>query len=203
MLDEINTDKNKILFFSGMAGLLAPLLSFIMIYLALNKSYSWFHWRYNWLSDLGVHARSDTYFNSGLILSGALMILFSIGIHYYLKEKTIFTLGKAALLIGSISLVMIGIFPEDIVPAHQIATILFFSFLTFSVMILGIGHILKRDMIGIVLVASSVMSILMWAIFWPGAHRYVWAGAIPEATSVFFLSLSIIWLSYRMMAASV
>ena len=129
------------------------------------------------------------------------MILFSIGIYYHLGGGSLFKIGNATLFIGSISLMMIGVFPEDHVPAHQIATIMFYSLLTFSTMVMGIGFILKRDWLGILLVSSSILSILMWVILWPG-YRYVWAGAIPEATSVAFLSLPIIVLGYRMIESS-
>lgn len=202
MTNEYSSIREKFLCYSGIAGILPPFISAILIYVALSKAHFWFHWRYNWLSDLGVHTGSETYFNTGLIVSGLLMIFFSIGIFLYLDGNAISRIGKATLLVGSISLMMIGVFPEDIVPNHQIATIMFYSLLTLTCMVLGIGHILKRDRLGILMVSSSILSILMWAIFWPGAYGYAWAGAIPEATSVAFLSLPIIVLGYRMIESS-
>jgi len=202
MPNENNIKRKNLQFYAGIAGILAPIISSIMIYLALKKAQWWFHWRYNWLSDLGVHAESEIYFNSSLIVSGLLMILFSIGVYQYLSENNIYKIGKATLFIGSISLMMIGIFPEDVYPAHVIATIMFFSLVTFSIMTLGVGHVIERDILGIIMVSSSFLSILMWAIFWPGEYHYAWAGAIPEATSVAFLSLSIIALGYKMIKSA-
>jgi len=197
MINNDKLEKNRLLFYSGIAGILAPLISSITIYVAINKAHLWFHWRHNWLSDLGVHAESETYFNSGLIVSGALMILFSLGIYHFLKGNIVFKIGNATLFIGSISLMMIGVFTEDYDPTHYIVSVSFFSFMILTALVLGVGFILKRDWLGILLVASSFLAGLMWAIPWNTT-----AGAIPEATSVAFLSLPIMVLGYKMIRSA-
>jgi len=69
-----NVDWLKI---SGVSGVLAPLVAFTLISLAIT-SHPQFSWTGNALSDLGVvEGVTAVLFNSGLIIGGILAIIFA------------------------------------------------------------------------------------------------------------------------------
>jgi len=175
-------NKEKLFFYSGLSALLVPIISTISIAYAISKADRWFAWQHNWLSDLGVHSGSAAPFNTGLIISGILTIMIAIGLLYYLENTKPFMVGKATFLIAAISLMLIGVFTEDYDPHHYIVSVSFFSLSLISILIFGIGHIIKHDNFGIIFCALGIGGGLMWAIPWPGT-----AGAIPEATSIAFI----------------
>ena len=64
----------KIMKMAGFFGVVAPVLGFAMIFLAIRAS-PWFSWTANALSDLGVSGFGSVIFNSGLAMTGALMMI--------------------------------------------------------------------------------------------------------------------------------
>jgi len=68
----------RILRLCGFFGMLTPVVGFIMVFLAISQA-PWFSWTLNALSDLGVDGFEAVLFNSGLPLTGAVMMMFSAG----------------------------------------------------------------------------------------------------------------------------
>jgi len=69
---------------SGACGILTPIVAFTCIFLAI-ASYPEFSWTGNALSDLGVQEGvTAVLFNSGLIFSGILALIFASGLLIFL-----------------------------------------------------------------------------------------------------------------------
>ena len=146
----------------------------------------WFSWLDNALSDLGASSSPVApIFNLGLVASGLLAVVFSAGLMEELRGSKLGLLGASLMLLTSISLALIGVFPEDVRPHHLLASVAFFvsSLLTFLVL----GPIWLRKpgkpsrVLGAFMVASAIVGGLVWGL-WEclGLGQGV---AIPEVTS--------------------
>ena len=113
---------------SSITGLVAVVVFtiFTLISLALYPvPYNPFH---DWLSNLGninLNPIGSYFFNWGCILTGLILIIFFAGLYNWKPNKT---LSKILLIIGmglgiitSISLIMVGIYPETYIQQHLIA----------------------------------------------------------------------------------
>lgn len=97
----------------------------------------------NWLSDLGnsqLNPSGAIFYNVGVILTGITILPFYIGLYKWntgeKRMKILLTIAQLAGISSALSLIMVGVFPEDYPEAHWFwSTILFVSFaffLTFS-----------------------------------------------------------------------
>jgi hypothetical membrane protein len=78
---------------SGISGIIAPLIAFTLILLAIAYSPN-FSWAENALSDLGVQEGvTAVLFNNGLIITGVLGILFATGLFKFLQENLLGKIG--------------------------------------------------------------------------------------------------------------
>ena len=99
------------------SGLLSPIVAYTLIFSAIISAKT-FSWTSNALSDLGIPDPWNNYmvpllFNTGLIISGLLFSLFAIG--FILSRKSLLgKVGGVFLFLDAISLMFIGVFPENI-----------------------------------------------------------------------------------------
>jgi len=167
------TSKN----FSGICGILASLVIFTSILLAIYVS-PWFRWTNNALSDLGVEEASALFFNGGLVLGGVLLFIFSLGLATTLPNK----IGAYLLAFGSLSLMGIGLFPETLFIPHYIVSATFFVLLALSLFVIGITTVKKQNdrNIGAIACVFSVIAVCSAVLlnFFSGI-------AIPEAFASF------------------
>lgn len=166
----------KLVRVSGWFGIISPILGFAMIFLAIGTA-PWFSWTENALSDLGVRGLTAVIFNSGLILTAASMMAFSLGIYELTRGSLIGRGGFAALFAASVFLAGIGFFPETMEPHHLYFSVAFFVALPVSLFLMG-GFMLGRGMraFGMLTIASAIVAALVWTPNWDGV-------AIPEAAS--------------------
>ena len=176
-----NTFWEKVL---GVCGFLAPIIGFALIFLAIS-SYPEFSWINNALSDLGiVEGSTATLFNTGLLISGALFFIFAIGLFSYFKETTTGIIGALILVLASVALFAIGVFPEDIRPLHYIFSVMFFMLLPLSLLVTTLAFLSRRQMqmtLFTLLVAFAAAA--PWLLYF--AVQYVPGVAIPEIISGF------------------
>jgi hypothetical membrane protein len=179
-------------------GFFAPLIALvcIMIAILLSPGFDWFS---NALSDLGHYTRTDLgpykligaiIFNSGLIITGLLMLYYTIWI---LREtRDIFTkIGIVPLLLSLCFLISIGIFSENFGDLHYYVSVGFFFTFPFSMWLIGIGwlrfpHLRWFSIISLLL---PFISVFMWADYMNGTS--IWQQAIPEIVTAFS---AIVWL---------
>ncbi|MBY9006231.1 MAG: DUF998 domain-containing protein [Candidatus Lokiarchaeota archaeon] len=131
-------------------GIFLILIFFIFIFFSIlfyNKNWSPFNTR---LSDFGSISTGNTIegallFNIGIIIVGCMLIPFYIGLYRWLnglKEKKKRKLLITTLLFGclsGISLIMLGIFPVETDPIHEIWAGSFFLFNQFVLILIGIS----------------------------------------------------------------
>lgn len=137
-------------------GIIAPAI-FLALYsvaMALDPNYTFGK---NYLSDLGVGPGAWA-FNSALIITGFLLVLFSImGVRRLLGNQTVSRVATAFLVVDGALLICIGIFTEDFDPEHYIFSIAFF--LTF-------------------LLTVFLMVVALWKTRVLGAFGYVFSAVI-------------------------
>jgi len=182
----------------GLCGILVPIVAFSCIGVAIALS-PWFTWRKNALSDLGAFSSSVwPIFNTGLIVSGALAMAFSYGLFMRLEER----LGKAGALItflGSLSLALIGAFPEDFGFVHLAVSAGFFFLVPIGMLVIGasrlmsVGGALKTLWaLLLVLSAASLATWAFWAILRPGLGI-----SVPEAIAAALIATPVVVVGSR------
>jgi len=169
---------------SGLLGIMSPILTFVLMSLAISQASSWFSWTGNALSDLGVHEESAVLFNSGLILGGILSIIFAVGVIRFYQNKTIGRDGAFFLLLAGIFLASIGIFPETTPNnIHYIVSVAFFTAFPISLLIQSAALLStsSRRKLGAFTLIMAITAAIPWAIWMPlKPYRGV---AIPELVS--------------------
>jgi len=121
--------------FALLCGMITPIisLSFITVAIAYTPQFNWFTWA---LSDLGVH-QAAFIFNSGLIIGGILATMFAVGLMQILRKKILGFLGTFTLVLSSINLCAVGVFPESAGRIHFYVSLAFFVLLAISLLFIG------------------------------------------------------------------
>jgi len=180
--------------------MLTPAVAFAAIGASIALS-PWFSWARNALSDLGALGSPVwPIFNTGLLVAGLLASCFSYGLLRQAR-RGLDKAGSAILLIGSISLALIGLLPEDTGLPHLTAAVAFFLLTPAGLMVIGISEFLsprgkRRASSGLLASALGGTSLLTWA---------TWALlspplgiAVPELAAAVLISAALIALSLRM-----
>lgn len=175
MEKKVTKEKNKITRIAGFCGILVPIV--VLLFIGISMSYSpWFKFTDHAFSDLGVEGISAIFFNSGMVIGGILILIFSLGLIKILSYKK----GAYILTVSALALIGIGIFPETNYSLHFIVSATFFISLAISFLIIGLT--IKRDRyertMGILatIFAITAFSSIIFLIPWQGI-------AIPEALS--------------------
>ena len=137
---------------SSITGLVAVVVFTVFTFISLALYPVPYNPLYEWLSNLGninLNPIGSYFFNWGCILTGLILIIFFVGLYNW---KPVKTLSKIFLIIGmglgilaSISLIMVGVYPEIYIQQHLIAAagvfILLFIIIIFLNMALFYNHI--------------------------------------------------------------
>ncbi|MEM2890245.1 MAG: DUF998 domain-containing protein [Candidatus Hadarchaeum sp.] len=168
------TPERRRLRLAGVCGIAAPVVALLFIFSAISLS-PWFSWTANALSDLGV-GEAALVFNSGLVLGGFLATVFA-AIMLSIYQDRIRRVGGLVFLLGTISLIGIGIFSEAAGRIHFYFSVAFFVLVPISFWILGIGILRSgHKNWGVLTVVLGVVGALPWVYHWT-------AVAIPELLS--------------------
>jgi len=180
---------------AGVCGATSPIVALSLISLAIIYS-PWFSWTENALSDLGVH-EAAILFNSSLMISGILTLIFAIGLMRVLRQSKLGLIGTFVLILAAVSLFAIGFYPETAGPIHFYVSVAFFTLLPISMFLVGVAMISESSrrnmgifsvltvMIGIVTVTATTVLPLRGA-------------AIPEILGASFASVWSIILGIRL-----
>ena len=179
-------------------GFFAPLIALatITISILLAPGFDWF---LNALSDLGNYTYffSSPYklisvivFNSGLIVTGILMLLYAIWFFKWTKDIPT-KIGIVPLFISLLFLISIGILSENFGEIHYWVSVGFFLTFPFSMWIIGIGWLRYRSLRVFCLfsIILPFLSVVMWADYLLGTS--MWQQAVPEIVTAFS---AIVWL---------
>lgn len=182
----------------GFDGILAPILALVLIGLAI-ATYSQFSWTNNALSDLGiVPGATASLFNFGLILSGVLSLHFAVGLYQFLDKHIVGKFGAVIFAAASLSLDAIGWTPENIRPFHYIFSVMFFSLVPISLLVVASYFFITRQRrFAAFTFLIAVLAAAPWVLYF--LVQYVPNVAIPELLSALAGSAWIIVVGLRML----
>ena len=183
---------------AGLCGVITPLVAFTCILLAIAYSPR-FSWTENALSDLGVQeGLTAPLFNYGLIISGAMSLVFASGILALLRNKLVGKVGSFTFVLATLALIAIGIFPENARPMHYFASVAFFALIPIAMLILmwafaQVGKVKTALYTLLVAIVAAVPWVIQFAV------HYVSDVAIPETISALSASAWAIALGFMML----
>jgi hypothetical membrane protein len=109
----------------GWFGVLSPILAAAIIYLSVGSTPGWSVTEET-LSHLGSGGFGAVLFNNGLIMSGALMLLFGAGLYEYTAGDTVGRIGTGLYLLSAGLVIGLSLATIEYQPIHnQVATALF------------------------------------------------------------------------------
>ena len=152
---------------AGVCGITSPLVGLATLLVAVSSS-PWFSWTGNYVSVLGVEGSATTLFNCGLILTGGLSLIFAIGLGRSLLSSRLGRLGMGSLILGSMALSAMGIFPRTVDLPHNLASIAFLMFITLALLLVGVAAITASQVIwGSLSLTAGVLIIAFMLVPWP------------------------------------
>ena len=155
----------------ALLGLLSPWVAIIFIAASIALS-PWFSWGSNALSDLGHSVTSEVapLFNFGLLLSGFLIIVYSITSFRNHAKYTSYLLA-----IVGLTLQLVATFDEVYGSLHSQVSVLFFVALCFA----SISYAVEKR--SVLAVAALVIGFASWILY--GLEIYSAGIAVPETIS--------------------
>jgi hypothetical membrane protein len=166
----------KLIRLFGWFGIITPIVGFGMIFIAISTA-PWFSWEMNALSDLGVEGLTAALFNGGLMMTAAVMAVFSLGIYELGKEDRLGKISFILLIWVCLFLVGIGLWPETAGSIHLEVSIAFFVTLPVAMIVNSISLIRRGHReLGSLGIAAGAVAIVIWTLNWEGV-------AIPEAVA--------------------
>ena len=170
--------------FAGVCGIASQVIALVILLVAVYQ-FPWFSWTEQDLSILGVEGPAATLFNSGLIITGALSLIFALGLaKSLLSGRFPGRLGVVSLFLGSAALSATGIFPETNVISHNFASIAFLIFISIAILFIGIRALAVWSKIwGVLSITAAILIVAFQQAPWP------WSGAaIPQLLSCWLWS---------------
>ncbi|MFP3210739.1 MAG: DUF998 domain-containing protein [Thermocladium sp.] len=173
----------------ALTGIIAAIVAWAVILISIWIN-PWFIFTRNAFSDLGgPSARYPWIYNYGLILTAALVLIFSIHLIQYSRNK-LETVGASFISIAALFLAMIGVFHEGTYP-HVFVSTWFFAQFDLAIITWGLGSAMSGNKEGwielLMGLASPIPAIL---IKWPSA-------ATLEAYGIAIIDVFTIIVTYR------
>ena len=166
---------------AGVCGIASQLIGLTALLVAVS-AFSWFSWTENYVSVLGVEGSATVLFNCGLILSGVFSLIFAIGLGSNLISSLSSRLGRlgvTSLILGSIALSAMGIFPRSIEWLHNSASIVFLWSIALALILIGVAVIMESHRSwGWLSLSAGVLVVVFQLIPWPWS-----GGAIQQLLS--------------------
>jgi len=182
---------------SGVCGILAPIVAFTFISLSIVYSPQ-FSWTENALSDLGVQEGvTAILFNYGLIIAGILALVFASRL--FVSQKTIYgRIGAFIFVLAALTLMAIGVFPENVKPTHYYASVGFFVLFPISTLVLSATFLLTAKVkLGLFTFLVAAVAVVVWIIHW--TMPFGSGVAIPETLFAVSASTCSIVLGFKML----
>ena len=160
---------------AGVCGIASQFVALAILLFAVLKS-PWFSWTENDISVLGVNGSATTLVNSGFILTGVLSLIFAIGLRRNLLTSRLGQSGMASLVLGSIMISAIGIFPRTIGLPHDVASIAAYIFITLALFLVGVSALTASHIVwGLLSLTGFVIMVVFQLVPWPWS-----GGSIPQ-----------------------
>ncbi|MFX0194729.1 MAG: DUF998 domain-containing protein [Candidatus Hodarchaeota archaeon] len=181
---------------SAWLGVVAPLWGLFSVLIAAWLS-PWFNWKTNAISDMGVYSSGQVaafVLNSGLVIAGSLTILFIIGLWSKIADHWLERGGTIVMGLTGLSLVGIGVVPENFGWIHFLVSVMFFMLAPVGMWFFA-GRFLQehaRKQFGMVALLLSLVTVVAWNLPWDGIAIPEYLPALADSGWVILLSWSII-----------
>ena len=160
---------------AGLCGIASPLVGLTVLLVAISRS-PWFSWTENHISVLGVEGSATALFNWGLILTGVLSLIFALGLGRSLPSGRSGRLATVCLILGSMAIAAMGVFPRTIDLPHNLAPIAFLVFIALALLLIGVTALAtSRTVPGLLSLAAGLLIVIIQPVPWPWS-----GGAIPQ-----------------------
>ena len=136
---------------SRICGIIAPLSGLLFIWIAVHNS-PWFRWIEEDLSVLGEKGSATAFFSWGLALSALLSMLFVIGLSkgLFSQNQPMGYTGIILLVLGSLALAMVGLFPRTKIIPHNITSIAFFTLVPSGIFFRSLFNKIRAIALGVI-----------------------------------------------------
>jgi hypothetical membrane protein len=131
---------------SSLTGLIAVVVFSVFTFISLALYPVPYNPLYDWVSNLGninLNPVGSYFFNGGCIITGLFLIVFFAGLFTWNPNKTLsrilLILGMVVGIIASISLIMVGVYPETDIQQHLIAAASVFILLFIVIILLNLS----------------------------------------------------------------
>ena len=174
----------------------------LMMILASTVLEESFSWNKNALSDIGVSPQAWL-FNSALVVGGLLNLLFVFGLRNYLGKTRFLKIGILLLIVGNISLSLVGVFTENYDIIHGLVALGYLLLNPLGLICIGLGE--KSHELGKVSLVFGITALLF--IF--GLPMIVVVAnleigfAVPEFVESLVLSIWTFWVSLKLIRFNV
>lgn len=181
----------------GWFGVLAPIFATVMIYLSVGSTPGW-SLTEDTLSHLGAVGFGAVLFNNGLVMSGALMLVFGAGLYEFSAGDTVGRIGTGLYLLSSGLVIGLSLATIKVQPIHNLAATALFVALPLSAAFTSVyswriglkpyavvGFAAAAVSVGVWVVAGSVTALievvaLVPIALWQMALGYWMRGQAPE-----------------------
>ncbi len=143
---------------TGVCGIMSQLVGITALLIAVISNSPWFSWTEDHISALGVEGSARMLFNSGLILAGMFSLIFAIGLGRCLLSGRLGQLAMVSLILGSIAVFDMGVFPRTFDFMHGVSTTAFFVCITMTLLLIGVAAIAASQMTwGLLSITAGVL----------------------------------------------
>jgi hypothetical membrane protein len=150
---------------AGFLGAAGSIVSLMMVLAAAFFS-SWFSWAENALSELGV-GKQAVLFNSAVLVGGASNLVFASGLRLCLKNVKSTKVGVYLIMVGSVSLALVGVLTVESFVLHALAAFGYFILFPAGLLFVGFDveeRVLKRLSFACGVAALSAILVLPVAV---------------------------------------
>lgn len=155
----------------ALLGIIGPFVTYLSIWVSIMFS-PWFSWQRNALSDLGHSIKSEVapIFNLGLLLTGFLIIMYTVTVF---KKQAKYT--SICLITSAIILQLVATFDEVYGSLHDVVSVLFFV----SIWITSVVNAIEKK--SLLALMAFIVGLGSWILYGMKVYR---AGiAVPEIIS--------------------
>jgi len=181
---------------TGACGITSQLVGLAVILVAVSNS-PWFNWTEYDISVLGVEGSMTALFNWGLILTGLIYLVFAVGLSRNLPSSWAGKSGGVSLILGSLALSAVGVFPRTFNLPHDTSSVAFYGLILLALLLIGVAAIRSsRTLVGWLSITVGVLLIVFLLIPWPWS-----GGAIEQLLSCIPWSLWTVAFGIRMVSS--
>lgn len=196
---KVSNYRQRLIWWGGLCGIVGSVLTLVMVFVSTLMS-PWFRWDTNALSELGV-GEVALLFNGAVIIGGVLHFLFAIGLREYLPREQLIKIGVAFVMLGSVSLSLVGLFTISYPILHGIVALGEFVLVPIGFILIGWSATESRmKQLSIATGIAALIAILILPIFLLVLPLQV-GFAVPEMIEGCIVAVWVVFMGTRLLRA--